>query len=370
MEFLNVGGVEWEELALSQNVIHMGHNCNQLELDPSINEVMAETVRRDSYRNYTPPYGFEELQALMLQDVGVAEKGIMVTQGASEAIFQAMFTVLTPGSQTIVSDPGWPHIGNFARSIGSQVIEVPVYGNDSGYKLTPDLVREHMSPSVRLIAVVDPLNPTGGAYTEAEIKELCRIAEENDAWLLHDATYRDFAKAGFYPAVNYSARAIMNISLSKVCGFAGLRVGASIADRRVIEWIKANQVARLGGNWVAQQGAIAAYKSKGKWLSRVLETNRANQRLIEEAVDAVPELEVLVPAGAGNFVAIDVSGTGRSSEDFVSAALKEGFVLRSGNYTSPRFGNQFIRITTTVDPDDVTKLCGTLPQIMHRLREQ
>ena len=109
MEFLNVGGKSWEELACSSDVVHLGHNCNQLELDPAIHGAMIAAIEADEYRNYTPPYGFEELRALMLEDVGVPGMAAMVTQGATEAIFQAMSTVVQPGDQVIASHAGQQH---------------------------------------------------------------------------------------------------------------------------------------------------------------------------------------------------------------------------------------------------------------------
>jgi len=361
MEFLNVGGKKWEDLALSDEVIHMGHNCNQLELDPTIHRAMVRAIENDDYRNYTPPYGFEELRRLMYDDVGVPGVEVMVTQGATEAIYHAMSTILKPGDQTIVSDPGWPHIANFARQLGSEVVEVPIYSSNTRHKMLPELVREYMTARTRLVTVIDPLNPLGSSYSEAEIKGLCKLVEDNDAWLLHDATYRDFARDGHFPAVRYSERAVMNISLSKICGFAGLRVGATIAHPRLMTRIAEMQVSRLGGNWIAQQGAIAAYRSKANWCPKVLEINRHNQKTLQACISRIPGLRTIVPSSSGNFLAIDVTKTGYDAETIVKATLDAGFVIRSGGYTSKRFGNQFVRVTTTVPPDHVEKFCDAFP---------
>lgn len=368
MEFLNVGGKKWEDLALSNEVIHMGHNCNHLELDPAIHQAMVRAIEADDYRNYTPPFGFEELRHSMRADVGMPEVDVMVTQGATEAIYHAMSTLLKPGDQTIVSDPGWPHIANFARQLGSEVIEVPVYSSNTDHKLLPDLLREYMTPRTRLITVIDPLNPLGSSYSESEIEGLCRLAEEHDAWLLHDATYRDFARDGHFPAVRYSKRAVMNISLSKICGFAGMRVGATLAHADLMARISEMQVSRLGGNWIAQQGAIAAYRTKPKWKPKVLDVSRKNQEMLHGCIKKIPGLRTIVHPCSGNFLAIDVTESGRDAETVVKAAMSAGFVIRSGGYTSKQFGNQFVRVTTTVPTEDMTKFCEAFPEAMKRLK--
>lgn len=370
MGFLDVAGTPWEDLAVDERVIHMGHNCNQLPIHDAIHEAMINEIRQDHYRNYSPPYGFESLREQIANDVPVAGTSVMVTQGATEAIFQAMSAVLAPGDQTIASDPAWPHIANFARSLGSQVVSIPIYSPDTGYKLLPEVVREHVTPSTKLITIIDPLNPIGSGYTEAEIKELCAIAEENDAYLLHDATYRDFSLDSHFPAIRYSERAMMNVSLSKICGFAGLRVGATIANPREVERIMGKQVSRLGGSWVSQKGAIAAYETKPEWLPPVLEANRENQNKILEAIGKTTTLEPLVVPSHGNFLAVDTTATGRGAEDFVEAMLANGIVLRSGHYTSETFGDRFVRITTTVPAAHADRFCAALPRALDDLQSR
>jgi histidinol-phosphate aminotransferase len=123
-------------------------------------------------------------------------------------------------------------------------------------------------------------------------------------------------------------------------------------------------VSRLGGNWIAQKGAIAAYRTKEVWRPKVVSISRRNQQMLRETLDLVPGLRALVYPSSGNFIAVDVTGSGRSAEDIVNIALAAGFVIRSGGYTSPRFGERFVRITTTVPVADMTRFCEALPALL------
>jgi aspartate/methionine/tyrosine aminotransferase len=346
----------------------MGHNCNHLEIHEAIHAAMIKAIKADEYRNYAPPNGFAELRDLIQSDLKIPDVEVMVTQGATEAIFQAMVFILEPGDETIVADPGWPHIGNFARMLKSNVVEVPIYSSNVGYKLQPDLVSAYLTNRTKLISIIDPLNPLGSAYSEAEIRALCDLAASRGIWLLHDATYRDFSRDGHFSAVRCYERAVMNISLSKICGFAGLRIGASVAHPKAMAKIADYQVGRLGGNWVSQQGAIAAYKTKTAWCSRLVETNRRNQDAVQVSIAKIPGLSTVVRPSSGNFLAIDVAGTGYDSEQIVRVLLDAGFVVRSGTYTSARFGNRFVRITTSIPEDEVSQFCVALPRAIERLR--
>ena len=363
MAFLDVAGRSYESLASDPDLIQMGHNCNHLPLEPSIVETMIDVLRREEFRNYAPSYGLEELRAMVVADVGVSGVEALVTHGGTEAIYTTMAALLEPGDAVIVSDPAWPHIANFARSLRCKVITLPVYGDRLGYRMNAALIAGHLTPEVKLVAIVDPLNPTGGAYPASEIKAICDLASKHGFYVLHDSTYRDFSHS-HVSALNYSDRAIASVTLSKSCGFAGLRFGAAVAHPAIFERIADHQISRLGVNLVTQRGAIAAYRTKAQWLPKLRRLNDEHKRLLGERLASLQGARPLVTGDGGNFLAIDVTGTGRTAEQVVASALRHGFVVRSGVYTSPAYGDRFLRVTTTVPTADVDKLCAALPGIL------
>ncbi len=363
MAFLDVAGRSYESLASDPNLIQMGHNCNHLPLEPSIVETMIEVLRHGEFRNYAPSYGLEELRAQVVTDVGVPGAEALITHGATEAIYTAMATLLAPGDAMIVSEPAWPHIANFGHSLNCKVITLPVYDGRLGYRMNADLIAAHLTPEVKLVAIVDPLNPTGASYPTSEIKAICELASRRGFHVVHDSTYRDFTLT-HESALKYSDRAIMAVSLSKCCGFAGLRFGAVVAHRKLFERIAEHQISRLGVNVVTQRGAVVAYRTKPRWLPELRRLNNLHKNLLVNRLASLKGAKVLVPDAGGNFLAVDVTGTGRTAEQIVASALQHGFVLRSGLYTSPNFGDRFLRVTTTVPTDAVERLCAALPDIL------
>ena len=363
MTFLDVGGRSWEELSKDSSIVHMGHNCNHLPLDPSINEAMVAVVRRNGYRNYPPPYGTDELREAIRRDAGISEAQVLVTNGSTEAIYQALALMLRKPGEMIISDPAWPHIASFARNLGSKVVQVPVYSADRGYKLSPELLLQSVTDNTRVIAIIDPLNPLGSSYTEQDIRAICDIAAQRGIYVLHDCTYRDFAPA-FVPALRYYERVVMTVSLSKSCGFAGLRLGAVIAYPEIFREIVDHQIARLGVSIVTQEGALAAYRTKHNWLPKVLETNRRHQSMLKTCFESVDGVNTIVHPSMGNFLAADVTGTSLDAEAVVRAVLRAGFVIRTGAYTSEKFGERFIRVTTTVPTDHISRFCDAFPRAL------
>ena len=105
-----------------------------------------------------------------------------------------------------------------------------------------------MDENTRVILLIDPLNPLGSSYTEEEIKEFAEIAIENDIFLLHDVTYRDFAYNHTLCAKYAPNNTITCYSFSKIFGMAGLRLGAIISSEEVIDVVKSIIIA------IAQNG--------------------------------------------------------------------------------------------------------------------
>lgn len=363
MAFLDVAGRSYESLASDPNLIQMGHNCNHLPLEPSIVETMIEALRSGEFRNYAPSFGLEELRSLIVTDVGVQGVKALITHGATEAIYQTMATLLSPGDAVIVSEPSWPHIANFAHSLRCRVVTLPIYDDRNAYRMSADLIAAHLTPEVKLVAIVDPLNPTGASYPASEINAICELASRQGFYVLHDSTYRDFSPAQ-EPALKHSERAIMAVTLSKCCGFAGLRFGAVVAHPKLFEQIADHQISRLGINVVTQRGAVIAYRTKARWLPELRRLNNLHKSLIVNRLASLKGARALVPDAGGNFLAIDVTGTGRTAEQVVASALPHGFVVRSGVYTSPNYGDRFLRVTTTVPTESVEKFCRALPQIL------
>jgi len=363
MAFLDVAGRDYESLANDASLVQMGHNCNQLPLEPAIVETMIDALRRNEFRNYAPSYGLEELRSLVVADIGVQGTEALITHGATEAIYNTMASLLSAGDAVIVSEPAWPHLANFARSLKCNVVTLPVYDDRLGYRMTAELIAANLTPQVKVVVVVDPLNPTGAAYPAEEIKQICELASKHGFYVIHDSTYRDFSTQ-HHSALGYSDRAVVAVTLSKSAGFAGLRFGAAVAHRQVFEQIANNQISRLGVNLVTQRGAITAYNTKSRWLPEVRRFNNLHKRMLAGRLASIKGAKALVPNDGGNFLAVDVTEAGRTAEQVVASALHRGFVLRSGVYTSPRFGNRFIRITSTVPTSAVEKLCDALPEII------
>ena len=345
----------FESVFDDKEMIWMGQNTNELHIghNEEVHKAMIECIESDEYCKYPPPEGFTELQSLILKDLELEDLSIYVNAGATESLYLAMNAVLSPEDNVITPDPGYLIIDNFASRFANEVRQVKIYSEEHGYKLTPQLVRENMDENTKVILMIDPLNPLGSSYTEEEIKELAEIAIENDLFLLHDVTYRDFAQKHTLAAKYAPNNTITCYSFSKIFGMAGLRLGAIISSEEVIDVVKSIIINDVGTNMVAQAGALAALKTKPQWIDRVKNTTFENQKIIKEAVDQCEGVFLPVYPSSANMMGIDLSGAGIDPEDMSSYLIAKKVFTRQGSYTSNTFGDRYLRVSYSIDPEKV-----------------
>ena len=345
----------FESVFDDKEMIWMGQNTNELHIghNEEVHKAMIECIESDEYCKYPPPEGFTELQSLILKDLELEDLSIYVNAGATESLYLAMNAVLSPEDNVITPDPGYLIIDNFASRFANEVRQVKIYSEEHGYKLTPQLVRENMDENTKVILMIDPLNPLGSSYTEEEIKELAEIAIENDLFLLHDVTYRDFAQEHTLAAKYAPNNTITCYSFSKIFGMAGLRLGAIISSEEVIDVVKSIIINDVGTNMVAQAGALAALKTKPQWIDRVKNTTFENQKIIKEAVDQCEGVFLPVYPSSANMMGIDLSGAGIDPEDMSSYLIAKKVFTRQGSYTSNTFGDRYLRVSYSIDPEKV-----------------
>src|SRR5574337_226200 len=338
----------FQEIFDRKDLAIMGRNTNHLPSDPRIKAALRQAIDSEIYHEYAPPGGIGELQELIQEELGLPDAAVWITNGATEGLSQFTTSLLGPGEELLTTDPGYPVVTAFARRRGASVAEVPVYDAACGYRLRPDRLADALTPRTRLIYLVDPSNPLGSCLSAGEIQEVARLAKGAGVILVQDCTYRDFAEKHTPAWESYPEGTICIVSLSKGCGLAGLRVGAVVAHPALVERLTTPQSNHLGASVVAQVAAIAALRTKPEWFPAMFRLQREHQALIKAAVDAIPGFRVLVYPSQTNFLAVDVSASGYHPAFLAAALLERGVHIRHGGYNSPRFGDRFFRVGSTV----------------------
>lgn len=272
-----------------------------------------EAIRRGHTR-YTAAAGLPELRRAIAAELGRASgieadpAGVVVTAGAKQALFNAMFVLFGPGDRVLVPAPYWtsyPALVHLARAE-----PVVVTGAEpAGFKLTPALLDASGVDDCAGIIINSPVNPTGAVYDEEELRAVAEWALERGMWLIGDQIYaRLYHGVARAPGLldlgpDVAARSIVVDGASKLFAMTGWRIGFSYSDPALATTMAAVQ-SHMTSNAAtpSQHAALAAYASDPAQRDEV----RAMQHSFRERRDLVvrlfrerlPAVEFVRPEGA------------------------------------------------------------------------
>jgi histidinol-phosphate aminotransferase len=353
----------FDRLFATKDLLWLGQNTNHLPMHPHVRKALADAIAAEEFHAYAPPGGFTTLLHGIIEDLGLphATTAALVTDGAVAALATVCRAYCEPETNFVTTDPGWKWPMQFAQQAGAKIREIPIYDPDVGYRLTAAKLAESVDRNTRIIYLVDPNNPLGICYTRDETSAFCDIARRVGAIILHDCTYRDFADDHVLAARSYPEGAITIYSFSKWLGLAGLRVGAVVASRAIMERLASCATATLGSSVIAQRAAQAGLAVKKEWMGEVQSIQRRNQTAIKQAVDGIPGLFMPIYPSQGNFVIIECAELGIKPEALAAVFAQRGIMIRQGSYHTPRFGSRFVKVSTTVPTEWVDAFCRELP---------
>ncbi|KMO18077.1 pyridoxal phosphate-dependent aminotransferase [Methylobacterium indicum] len=358
----------FDELSATPHLIWLGQNTNHVEAHPAVRTAMIRAIEENAFNAYAPPLGFERLRDAITADLGTPGAEALVTEGGVNALAMVCRARCRPGTTFVTTDPTWKWPCLFAEQAGATVIEIPIYDPACGYRLTPEALRANVDERTAIIYLVDPNNPLGIRYTRAEIEAFAGIARACGALLVHDCTYRDFAD-GHYPALLADPEnTVVSLSFSKWLGLAGLRIGALVASSAVFEEMAARTTSVLGASVIAQRAAEAGLAVKPDWMAKVRRIDRANKAMIAEAAGRVEGLALPVFPSHGNFLVLETIGAGIRPEALVECYRRRGIMIRQGTYHTARFGDRFVKVSTSVPTPWVERFCDLLPVLAEEAR--
>jgi aspartate aminotransferase len=181
---------------------------------------------------------------------------IIVTTGATEAISSCLMCLVDPGDEVIVTDPTYLGYKEMIELAQGRAKPIPVDIEDS-YQPSSEQLKKTVSKKTKAMILLSPDNPTGRIINEPFVRTLVDLAQEFDFWIISDEIYKHIVYEGEHVWVNRFRGAkehtITVCSFSKEAGIPGLRLGYTLAPKRVIESIeKMQQYSTLAPSSIGQ----------------------------------------------------------------------------------------------------------------------
>jgi len=230
---------------------------------------------------------------------GIEHDRILVTSGTSEANLLVNYTLLEPGDSYLTENPQYEQTTRFVESMGVKTEEFQL--NEPQWRPDLEELAQKTTKKTRIIFIDNPNNPTGALLTQQEMKTICEIAEDADAYVHCDNALRG-SELNRKPALTplpYCEKAIVTGSISKL-GATSPRIGWVIADKETIkECWNTKDYTTLGHSGFGEVIAEKILSMRRELVSRNLAINRKNIQTLRGWVNKHPTQVSMTSPEAG-----------------------------------------------------------------------
>lgn len=295
---------------------------NESPLGPSPRVVEAIQRALPELHRYPDGACFEMRQALS-KYFAVPPDWLIFGNGSDELVDMLEQIYVRPGESVLTSAGAFSAYEISAKSVCARAIHTPLT-SDLRFDLRAMTAALKSDPSIRIVFLPNPNNPTGTYFSAREFDEFMADASKRDIFVVLDEAYVEFVRAKDYPDGRVYQKKFSNIlllrTMSKVFGMAGSRVGILIAPPEVVDMV--NRIRKpFNINSLAQVAACAAIEDRD-YIERL-------KRLTWEGLDyfyaELKKMGLAFCPSEGNFVLFD---TGRDASAVFESLLREGVILR------------------------------------------
>jgi aspartate aminotransferase len=335
--------------AEGKDIIGLGAGEPDFDTPLHISDAGVEAIRKGSTR-YTAVDGTAELKDAIIakfkRENGLTYERtqVLVSSGAKQTCFNVCAAVLDPGHECIIPAPYWVSYPDMAiLADGTPVIVNG--GADQGYKITAAQLAAAITPRSKLFFLNSPSNPTGAAYTAAELKALGAVLEKHPQIVIAaDEMYEhiywaaepftSFAQAN--PSL-YSRTVTIN-GVSKAYAMTGWRIGYCGGPKDIVGAMSTIQgQSTSNASSISQHAAAVALNADQSCVREMNKAFKERHDFVVAGLNAIPGISCR--PGAGTFYAFaNVEGAMRSLSLADDNAFAEYLLVEAGVAVVPGSG--------------------------------
>jgi aspartate aminotransferase len=328
--------------AQGRDVIGLGAGEPDFDTPEHIAQAGADAIR-NGFTRYTNVDGIDELKDAIIakfardNDLTYERSQILVSSGAKQTIYNLCMAVLDPGDEAVIPAPYWVSYPDMVL-LADGLPVMPFAGMAQGYKITPRQLSAAITPKTRLLLLNSPCNPTGAAYTRAELKALGEVLLENPRIIIGTDDMYEKIYWGDEPfcslvtaAPELYPRTVTINGVSKAYAMTGWRIGYCGGPKELISAMSTIQgQSTSNASSISQKAAVTALTGDQTCVTKMNEAFKARRDFVVRALNDIPGISCL--PGPGTFYAFaDVSRAMatlgcRDDGEFAELLLNEGGV--------------------------------------------
>ena len=341
------------------DVIHLEVGMPSFDTPAHIKEA-AKQALDDGQVHYSDFRGVQKFREALAEKVAernhipVDADEILVCSGLTHAAYAICMAAIDAGDEVIVLDPYYPQHVNKIELPGGKVVPVPL-DKATNFSIDAQAIERAITPNTRMIALVNPANPTGRVFTYRELEALANVAIKHDLLVMADEVYEQITYDGsmhisIASLPGMKERTFTMFAFTKAYAMDGWRMGYIAADKKfmpAILKITMNDIAHL--NTFIQEGGYAAIKGSQNCVREMVNEDKRRGDLVVRRMNAMPGVSCNAPEGT-IYAFPDVSATGLPSQQIADELLEQAHVVVEAGTFYGENGEGHLRVCFGAEP--------------------
>jgi len=295
--------------ASGEDIINFGVGEPDLDTPDNIKEAAIKAIK-EGFTKYTPVGGITELKDAIIEkfrrdnNLSYERDEIIVSCGAKHSLYNIAGALFNPGDEVIIPAPYWVTYPDQVILYGAIPVIINTKEEDS-FRLTPELIKAHLSKKTKALILNYPSNPTGLAYDRESLQKIAEMAIEYDFYIISDEIYEKLIYDGFQHisiaslGEEIKRRTIVVNGLSKSHAMTGWRIGFSAGPKEIIgAMTKIQSQSTSNPTSIAQKAAVEALRGNQDFITTMMSEFDKRRLYILERLNRIKGLTCIRPVGA------------------------------------------------------------------------
>lgn len=296
---------------------------------PDVVKEAAVAALNQGQTHYAPNQGTERLRRAVAayetrRGHAVKENQVLITIGASQALFTALLGILNPGEEVIIPTPGFVLYESIAAVAGARTVALDV--TKTNFQITKEALEAAITPKTKAIILNSPCNPTGVVLNRESLQAVKEAVLGRPIFVIVDNVYNQLCYGKLCPDLSLdeelSQQLILCQSFSKPYAMTGWRVGYLTCPEYVMDRLLLLSAANIAAvPTFVQAAAAAALESDPSDMIRAYDSRR------QYVCARLKEMGLRFPEPEGAFyVFVDISPYGLTSGEFCTRMIRQAAV--------------------------------------------
>jgi len=297
-------------------------------------------------------------------------KEIAVTVGGSEAIDLAIRAIVEPGDEVLIVEPSYVCYTPITSLTGGVPVILKTRVEDK-FKLTPELLKAHITPKTKMLVLPYPNNPTGGIMTEEDLRKIADVIKDTNIVVLTDEIYGELTYGrkhfSFASMPDMWDRTIYVGGFSKCYAMTGWRLGYVCAPKEIMQqMLKIHQYAIMCAPTMSQYAGMKAVMDGDEDIEYMRDCYNQRRRMLLSGLNEIG-LDCFEPEGAF-YVFPNIGKYGLTSEQFCEKLLYDQKCAIVPGTAFGDSGEGFARISYAYSIEHISRAIERIDKFLQEIK--